>query len=103
MEAFLYDSATEALASFQTRNAVFLAERLTASFPTEENWLLLATCYLRSKQTYRAYAVMKGAGLRAARMLERTAHSAPPPRLRGSRLPLPLRGGRAGAVQAGGD
>jgi anaphase-promoting complex subunit 3 len=61
MEAFLQESIGESLNSYLYKNATFLAERLTASFPSEENVHLLATCYMRSRQTYRAYAALKGA------------------------------------------
>ncbi|PRW57027.1 CDC27 family isoform 1 [Chlorella sorokiniana] len=41
-------------------NAAFLAERLVAQFPSEANLLLLATCYHRANQSYRAYHLLKG-------------------------------------------
>jgi hypothetical protein len=84
MDAHLTECVHEALAACLHRNAVFLAERLHASFPSEArvraaarsvrscalltrrsrlqiNSHLLASCYLRSKQPQRAYAVLKGA------------------------------------------
>ena len=39
--------------------------------PTQENALLLATCYMRSKQTYRAYSVLKGASVLALCNIDR--------------------------------
>ena len=52
-----------------TRNAVFLAERLVAQFPSETNLLLLATCYHRWGQTYRCYALLRGLSGEACRYL----------------------------------
>ncbi len=83
MEAHLTECVQDALAAYLYRNAVFLGERLHAAFPTEarqrcaaaavalrvltsrhawqENAHLLATCYMRSRQPQRAYAVLKRA------------------------------------------
>eukprot|EP00741_Cyanophora_paradoxa_P021255 tig00021348_g20515.t1 len=40
-------------------NAVFLAERLHAQSPTDDSMLILANCYLRNQQVYRAYHLIK--------------------------------------------
>lgn len=78
MEAHLAESIQDSLNQFLYPNAVFLAERLVASFPNEAraraasvccvdltayqgNRLLLATCYMRVNQAYRAFATLKGA------------------------------------------
>jgi hypothetical protein len=47
MEAHLTECVHEALNAFMYRNAVFLAERLHASFPSEVR--SLATCRLRQQ------------------------------------------------------
>lgn len=52
-----------------TRNAVFLAERLVAQFPSEANLLLLATSYHRSGQTFRCYSLLRGLSEEACRYL----------------------------------
>ncbi len=48
---------------------MFLAERLVAQFPSEPNLLLLATCYHRSGQTFRCYALLRGLSGEASRYL----------------------------------
>jgi len=64
-EAHFAQLAQDALAAHLHRNAVFLAERLHASNPTESNTHLLATAYLRNQQPQRAHAVLKGASPKA--------------------------------------
>lgn len=41
-------------------NAIFIGERLCAEYPSEKNSQLLASCYLRNNQAYRAYSILKG-------------------------------------------
>lgn len=60
MESHLIASVQEYLNLHLTKNAIFLAERLVAQFPSETNLHLLATCYHRSGQTYRAYHLLRG-------------------------------------------
>lgn len=61
MESHLIASINEHLSLHLTQNSIFLAERLVAQFPSETNLLLLATCYHRSGETFRAYHLLKGA------------------------------------------
>ncbi|KAG7401626.1 Cell division cycle protein 27 [Phytophthora boehmeriae] len=61
MEAVLATQVQRYLDAYVTDNARFLAERLVAHHPTEENILLLATCYYRAGQVARALAVLSGA------------------------------------------
>ncbi|KAH8963977.1 hypothetical protein BDL97_04G039700 [Sphagnum fallax] len=61
MEASLYECVCASLRVYMYRNATFLCERLCAEFPSENNLLLLATCYFRRNQAHRAYHVLKGA------------------------------------------
>lgn len=60
MESHLVASIQEYLQLHLNKNSVFLAERLVAQFPTEDNVHLLSTCYHRSGQTYRAYHLLRG-------------------------------------------
>ena len=60
LETFLGECVRESLDSHQVANAVFLCERLHASFPNEHNTYLLATCYHRFGQPHRARAVLRG-------------------------------------------
>ncbi|OAE33753.1 hypothetical protein AXG93_1264s1010 [Marchantia polymorpha subsp. ruderalis] len=60
MEATLTESVCASLRVYLYRNATFLCERLYADFPSENNLHLLATCYFRSNQAYRAYHILKG-------------------------------------------
>lgn len=60
MENHLVASVHEYLQLHLTKNSIFLAERLVAQFPSEDNVHLLATCYHRSGQTYRAYHLLRG-------------------------------------------
>lgn len=77
-EAHFAQLAQDALAAHLHRNAVFLAERLHASSPTESHTHLLATAYLRSQQPQRAHAVLKGASpRRASRRLPHPRAQAP--------------------------
>ncbi|KAL3694343.1 hypothetical protein R1sor_007994 [Riccia sorocarpa] len=60
MEATLIESVCASLRVYLYRNATFLCERLYADYPNEVNLHLLATCYFRNNQAYRAYHVLKG-------------------------------------------
>ncbi|KAJ7557247.1 hypothetical protein O6H91_05G118700 [Diphasiastrum complanatum] len=60
MEACLIDSVNHSLKLYMYRNATFLCERLYSEHPSESNMHLLATCYFRSNQAYRAYHLLKG-------------------------------------------
>ena len=60
LEGQLVASIQENLALYLYDNAIFLAERLLAEFPSEQNVYLLATCYHRAEQSYRAYHLLKG-------------------------------------------
>jgi hypothetical protein len=60
MENHLVACIQEYLQLNLTKNSVFLAERLVAQFPNENNLHLLATCYHRSGQTFRAYHLLRG-------------------------------------------
>lgn len=59
LEGQLVASIQENLSLYLNENAIFLAERLVAEFPSEQNVYLLATCYHRAQQTYRAYHLLK--------------------------------------------
>lgn len=59
LEGQLVATIQENLALYLNENAIFLAERLVAEFPREQNIYLLATCYNRAHQTYRAYHLLK--------------------------------------------
>ncbi|KFK38984.1 hypothetical protein AALP_AA3G185000 [Arabis alpina] len=50
-------------------NAIFLAERLFAEFPSEVNLQLLARCYLSNSQAYSAYYILKGSETPQSRYL----------------------------------
>lgn len=60
MESHLIRSVNDYLDLHLVENSIFLCERLVAQFPKEENLVLLATCYHRSGQIYRAYHLLKG-------------------------------------------
>ncbi|GLT33039.1 hypothetical protein SLA2020_076610 [Shorea laevis] len=59
MEAVLVNSVERSLNQMLYRNAIFLGERLCAEFPSEENFQLLARCYLNNNQAYCAYHILK--------------------------------------------
>ncbi|OWZ21658.1 Anaphase-promoting complex subunit [Phytophthora megakarya] len=61
METALVSQVQRYLDVYVYDNARFLAERLVAHHPSEENALLLATCYYRNGQATRAAAVLRGA------------------------------------------
>ncbi|KAL3673595.1 hypothetical protein V7S43_001297 [Phytophthora oleae] len=61
MEAALASQVQRYLDAYVYENARFLAERLVAHHPSEENVLLLATCYYRNGQAARAAEVLSGA------------------------------------------
>ncbi|KAG6974876.1 hypothetical protein JG687_00000106 [Phytophthora cactorum] len=61
MEAALVGQVQRYLELYVYDNARFLAERLVAHRPNEENALLLATCYYRKGQAARAAEVLSGA------------------------------------------
>ena len=56
MKATIRSNLDDSLSS----NAIFMAERLVAQFPSESNLHLLATCYHRGGQTFRCYALLRG-------------------------------------------
>lgn len=60
LEGHLIACVQENLSLSMFDNAIFLGERLMAEFPSEANVYLLATCYHRSQQSYRAYHLLKG-------------------------------------------
>ncbi|KAE8910894.1 Cell division cycle protein 27 [Phytophthora fragariae] len=60
MEEALATQVQRYLDGYVYENARFLAERLVAHHPSEENALLLATCYYRNGQAARASAVLIG-------------------------------------------
>ncbi|CAM6127393.1 unnamed protein product [Calypogeia fissa] len=60
MEGSLVEAVCSSLRLYLYRNATFLCERLYADFPSDNNLHLLATCYFRSNQGYRAYHILKG-------------------------------------------
>jgi hypothetical protein len=60
LESHLVACVQENLALYMYENAIFLGERLLAEFPSEANVYLLATCYHRAQQTYRAFHLLKG-------------------------------------------
>jgi anaphase-promoting complex subunit 3 len=59
MEQNLLEALSFSLNNYLYSNAVFLAERLHALKGDEHNLNVLADCYLRSGQVYKAYAVLK--------------------------------------------
>lgn len=61
MEVALVDQVHHYLNTHVYDNALFLAERLVAHHPSEENALLLATCYFRKGQAAQAAAILSGA------------------------------------------
>ena len=48
----------EDLAAFQTENAVFMAEKLVAAFPSPESKHLLARAYLQANDNQRAFSTL---------------------------------------------
>jgi len=59
LEAHLTECVYDSLSRYLVSNAIFLCERLYACSASEANAHLLATCYFRAGQAYRAYAVLK--------------------------------------------
>ena len=57
-EGLLRLTVEEDLAAFQTENAVFVAEKLVASFPSPESKHLLARAYLQANDTQRAFCTL---------------------------------------------
>ena len=57
-EGLLRLTVEEDLAAFQTENAVFVAEKLVAAFPSPESKHLLARAYLQSDDTQRAFCTL---------------------------------------------
>ena len=57
-ESLLRLTVEEDLAAFQTQNAVFVAEKLVAGFPTPESKHLLARAYLQANDTQRAFCTL---------------------------------------------
>ncbi|XP_057859863.2 cell division cycle protein 27 homolog B isoform X3 [Cryptomeria japonica] len=69
MEAKMVECVNSSLRLYMYRNATFLCERLCAEYPSESNFQLLACCFLRSNQAYRAYHILKGTQLPQSRYL----------------------------------
>ena len=57
-EGFLRLTVEEDLAAYQTENAVFVAEKLVAAFPSAESKHLLARAYLQADDTQRAFCTL---------------------------------------------
>ena len=57
-EGFLRLTVEEDLAAYQTENAVFVAEKLVAAFPSPESKHLLARAYLQANDAQRAFATL---------------------------------------------
>ena len=68
-EGFLRLTVEEDLAAYQTENAVFVAEKLVAAFPSPESKHLLARAYLQANDAQRAFAsLVKFAGTCGCRL-----------------------------------
>lgn len=67
MESSLRTLVCHYLDCYMYSNAVFLCERLVACKPSEENLLLLATCYVREEKYIRAHALLQGCRLPQSR------------------------------------
>ena len=50
----------DSLDCYLVDNATFLAERLFALDPSDESRHILATCYFRLREIYRAFALLHG-------------------------------------------
>ena len=70
-ESLLRLTVEEDLAAFQTQNAVFVAEKLVAGFPTPESKHLLARAYLQANDTQRAFCTLYPASTPKNRLHER--------------------------------
>ena len=57
-EGFLRLTVEEDLAAYQTENAVFVAEKLVAAFPSPESKHLLACAYLQANDAQRSFATL---------------------------------------------
>ena len=57
-EGFLRLTVEEDLAAYQTENAVFVAEKLVAAFPSAESKHLLARAYLQADDAQRAFSTL---------------------------------------------
>jgi len=57
-EGFLRLTVEEDLVAFQTENAVFVAEKLVAAFPSAESKHLLARAYLQADDAQRAFCTL---------------------------------------------
>ncbi|KAJ9516400.1 hypothetical protein QJQ45_011078 [Haematococcus lacustris] len=68
LEGHLAGCVQESLSLFLFDNAKWLAERLVAQSPSEQNVSLLAVCYFQANQAYRAYQLLRSSGI--------TTHSA---------------------------
>eukprot|EP00026_Physarum_polycephalum_P002237 Phypoly_transcript_02242.p1 GENE.Phypoly_transcript_02242~~Phypoly_transcript_02242.p1 ORF type:complete len:922 (-),score=189.41 Phypoly_transcript_02242:15-2780(-) len=60
MEAQLVECINFSLNNYLFQNAVFLAERLHAQTPSEDNLHVLATCHYRSGRAYRVVSLLQG-------------------------------------------
>lgn len=67
MESALKMLVYHYLDCYMYTNAMFLCERLVACKPSEENALLLATCYVRESQDLRAHGLLQGCRLPQSR------------------------------------
>lgn len=72
-ESLLRLTVEEDLAAFQTENAVFVAEKLVAGFPTPESKHLLARAYLQANDTQRAFCTLYPASTPKNRWARRAA------------------------------
>ena len=79
-ESLLRLTVEEDLAAFQTENAVFVAEKLVAGFPTPESKHLLARAYLQANDTQRAFCTLYPASTPKNRWARRAARSSHPHR-----------------------
>lgn len=69
MEQYLEHSIHSSLSLGLHENARFLAERLVAAAPSEQNKHLLATCYRHCNQGYRALQLLRGSSSESSRYL----------------------------------
>ena len=76
-ESLLRLTVEEDLAAFQTQNAVFVAEKLVAGFPTPESKHLLARAYLQANDTQRAFCTLYPASTPKNRLCARARLAGP--------------------------
>jgi hypothetical protein len=80
-EGFLRLTVEEDLAAYQTANAVFVAEKLVAAFPSAESKHLLARAYLQADDTQRAFCTLYPASTSKNRCARSRSHGACTPGL----------------------